>query len=108
MTERGRDPIRRVELPDGRERIISERAAGVLMRPDRQLTVGALLDEWLESKRARRRRRTQGPHALRPVIHRYGHLQALDVPHLEALKRGMLSGELRRVGRAVRRCRPGR
>jgi integrase len=39
--------------------------------------------------------------ALRPVIEHYGHLplQSLDVPHLEKLKRGMLSGELRRIGR---------
>jgi hypothetical protein len=86
-----------------RARTTSEHAAGVLVRPDRQLTVAGFLGEWLESKRGRRPATYQGYlHALRPVIQRYGQLplQALDVPNLDALKRGMLSGELRRVGRA--------
>jgi integrase len=78
-----------------RARINSERAAGLLVRPNRQLTVGGFLGEWLESKQGRRPATYQGYlHALRPVIQRCGHLplQALDVPHLETLKRAMLSG----------------
>jgi hypothetical protein len=84
MAQRRRDPIRRVELADGRvryrfvvdvgreadgrrdqrtqtfdtlrqarverARIISEWAAGLLVRPDRQLTAGGFLGRWLESK----------------------------------------------------------
>jgi hypothetical protein len=37
-----------------RARVISERVAGVLVRPDRQLAGGGFLGQWLESKRGRR------------------------------------------------------
>jgi integrase len=96
----------RVELA----RIIAERAAGVLVRPDRQLTVAGFLSEWLESKRGRRPATYQGYlHALRPVIQRYGNLplQALEVPHLAALKRACSPVSCGGWAGPVRRCRAG-
>jgi hypothetical protein len=95
-----------------RARIISERVAGVLVRPDRQLTVGGFLGEWLESKRGRRPATHEGyVYALRPVIQRYGHLPlqaALDVPRLEASSGACSSVSCGGWGWPVRRCRPGR
>jgi hypothetical protein len=146
MSQRRRDPIRRVELADGRvrcrfvvdvgpkadgrrdqrthtldtlrqarvkrARIISERAAGVLVRQDRKLTVAGFLGEWLESKRGRRPATYQGYlHALQPVIRRCGHLplQALDACRTWRRSSGACS-PVSGGGSAgpVRRCRPGR
>jgi integrase len=84
-----------------RAQVISERAKGTYVKPDRKLTVEAYLTEWLETKRGKK------PttylcyrNALVQVIDQHGHLplQDLDVPDLEALKRNMLSGKLRRIG----------
>jgi integrase len=132
------DPIKRVELADGRTRyrfvidvgrkpdgkrdqrtftydtaklaraerarIIAETAAGTYVRPNRSLTVADYLSEWLDAKATSRKPTTARFYAdaLRPVIDRHGRLplQALDVPHLAALRRDMLSGALRRRGRA--------
>jgi hypothetical protein len=132
------DPIKRVELRDGRvryrfvvdagtkpngsrdqrtftfdtlrearaerARIISERAQGVYVRPNRKLTVREyFIDQWLPTKSGKKPT-TQRCYldALAQVLAEYGKLplQSLDVPHLESLKRRMLSGELRRAGKA--------
>jgi integrase len=86
-----------------RARIISERASGVLVRPNRKLTVREYFEGWIDSKAGKKPSTVQCYRdALRPLIELYGHLplQQLDVPHLERIKNGMQSGELRRVGRA--------
>ncbi|MGH3679145.1 MAG: site-specific integrase [Natronosporangium sp.] len=86
-----------------RARIISERADGRLVRPNRKLTVREYFEGWIESKVSKKPSTIQCYRdALRPLIDLYGHLplQQLDVPHLERIKKGMLAGELRRVGKA--------
>lgn len=86
-----------------RARIISEVAKGTYVRPNRSLTVkGYLVDDWLPTKAGKKPSTVSCYEtALVQVIAEYGDLplQALDVPHLERLKRRMLSGELRRVGK---------
>jgi integrase len=137
MSERKTDPIKRIELQDGRTRytfvidvgkksdggrdqrrftydklsearaerarIISERAKGVYVRPNRKLTVREyFVDQWLPSKAGKKpatRRCYQD--ALAGFLDAYGALplQLLDAPHLESLKGRMLSGEARRIGK---------
>ena len=85
-----------------RARIIAERAAGTYVQRDRNLTVRAYFDEWLESKSTKKPTTVDGYRtALVAFLDEYGHLplQDLDVPHLVSLRARMLSGELRRTGK---------
>lgn len=86
-----------------RARVISETSRGTYVRPNRGLTVQEYCAEWLATK-SHRKPSTQRCYAdaLVQLLAEYGHLplQSFDVPHLETLKRRMLSGELRRVGKA--------
>ena len=91
------------EARNERARIISETATGVYVRPNRSLTVREyFVNDWLPTK-AGKKPSTQQCYvdALAQVLAEYGELplQKLDVPHLDSLKRRMLSGELRRVGK---------
>jgi integrase len=92
------------EAKNERARIISETATGVYVRPNRGLTVrDYFINDWLPTKSGRKPS-TQRCYldALPQFLAEYGELplQKLDVPHLESLKRRMLSGELRRTGHA--------
>ncbi|MEU0560902.1 site-specific integrase [Dactylosporangium sp. NPDC006015] len=134
---RKQDPIKRVELADGRiryrfvvdlgakpdgrrdqktmtfdtqrearaerARIISERATGTLVRPNKKLTVEQVATEFLTAKAdAGKKPSTVRSYqdALAPLVDRHGKLpiQALDIRHLEALRRDMLAGRTRRIG----------
>lgn len=84
-----------------RARIISERAQGTLVKPNRKLTVAQSVEQFLESKSGKKPSTLQSYlDALKPLVARHGAmpLQALDVTHLEAIKRDMLSGQARRLG----------
>ncbi len=85
-----------------RARIISEYAKGTYVKPNRKLTVRAYFEEWLTTKSGKKPT-TQRCYrdALVQLLDEYGRLplQGLDAPHLERLKRDMLSGKLRRVGK---------
>jgi integrase len=131
-----RDPIRKIELSDGRlryrfvvdvgrrtdggrdqrtytfdslkearierARIISEHHQGVYVKPNRSLTVEQFFTEWLETKETKKPATRQSYlDALRPMLRAYGSmpLQQLDVPDLEKIKKAMLDGSARRVGR---------
>src|SRR5205814_6392395 len=86
-----------------RARIISECHKGVYVRPNRKLTVREYFTEWLGTKQGKKPSTVACyEHALVQLLDEYGELplQRLDTPHLESLKRRMLSGELRRVGTA--------
>ena len=75
-------------------RIITEAAAGTLVRRDK-VTVGAFLTEWLDSRRVRPNTLDGYRAALKPVIDHLGTLplQHLDTPHLDELVTLRLTGE---------------
>jgi len=85
-----------------RARIMSECHQGIYVRPNRKLTVREYLTEWLATKQGKKPSTVRCYRdALAPVLAEHGELllQRLDTPHLESLKRRMLTGELRRVGK---------
>lgn len=137
MAARKTDPIKKVQLKDGRTRyrfvvdlgakqdgkrdqrtftydklgearverarIISERATGTLVRPNRKLTVAKVAADFLAAKAdAGKKPSTLQSYrdALAPLVDRHGLLpiQALDMGHLEALRRDMLAGRTRKLG----------
>jgi integrase len=104
MGRRGATTLRIPFCPAERARIVSETAQGVYVEPNRDRTVRAyFVNEWLPTK-AGKKPSTQRCYRdeLVQFLDAYGHfpLQAVDAPHLEKLKRDMLSGKLRRVGKA--------
>ena len=92
-----------------RARMISERSQGTLIKPNRKYTVGQAVTEFLEIKAGKKPSTRQSYYdALAPLVGRHAGLplQALDVPHMEALKRDMRSGKLRRLGPAGKPLSP--
>ena len=91
------------EARNERARIINEKAVGTYVKPNKNLTVrGYFVDEWLPSKSGKKPSTVACyRNALAQFLDVYGDLalQQLDVPHLEELKRDMLSGKARRTGR---------
>jgi integrase len=88
-----------------RARIISERAQGTFITPNKKLTVDEYLGQWLESKKDKKPTTVRSyTDALKPVRDAYGSLplQALDAPHLDRLKREMLK-KGRRIGNVQRK-----
>ena len=75
-------------------RILTEAAAGTLVRRDK-VTLGAFLNEWLDSRRVRPNTLDGYRAALKPVIDHLGTvpLQHLDTPHLDELVTLRLTGE---------------
>jgi integrase len=75
-------------------RIMTEAAAGTLVRRDK-VTLGAFLNEWLDSRRVRPNTLDGYRAALKPVIDHLGTvpLQHVDTPHLDELVTLRLTGE---------------
>jgi integrase len=82
-------------------RIIAERDAGTLVKPDRRRLLRAQAEDFLLRKAGKKpSTRRSYEDALRPVLELFGDmaLQKFEAKHLEIVKARMLSGELRRIG----------